>query len=215
MEFSVKYTQVELLDAGSYERIAMRGMEEGREYIYEIPFQAIADRMELYGLESVEQSLEFIGREIAQPDVADKLRPGVVEAYGAVTQSEFAQSMMPHPMTDLAIMGQTLMPALRIADHKRSALTEQRTSFLQLMGMRSKIHSRPALRMMDDTRPVETTVPAAAEALDADTEVVTRAVKMAQESAELLEAWRMETVMSHVPQMRAYLKDRESVLART
>ena len=64
---------------------------------HEIPMQAVADRMELYGLESVEQTLEYIGLEASDPETADTLHGGIQEAYGQVVQSEFAQTLMPSP----------------------------------------------------------------------------------------------------------------------
>lgn len=167
---------------------------------HEIPIQAIADRMELLGLESIEQALEYIGREFHNSAVSDDLHEPMQRAYQAVVQSEYAQTLMPAPRVD-EIQRQTLFEPMRISPSKRDKLRETRAECLQLVGMRSMIHSEPMARVMDTSRPVERTRPAAAEALNATEEAIEEAVRLVQENLEEVKTWRGHTLLSYTPQL--------------
>lgn len=175
---------------------------DGQNHHY-IPVQAVADRMELYGLESAEQALEYIGLELHNSEVADTLHGSIQQAYGEVVLAEYAQSLMPSPkFTDRV---QTMMAPAVIGDPRREALQECRDENLRVLGMKSVVHSEPLVRMMDTSRPVERTRPAAAEALQASEDVISESVALIQRQLETLQAWRLETVCSYVPNLRTYL----------
>ena len=175
---------------------------------HEIPLQAVADRMELYGLESVEQSLELIGRQTRNSEAANEALAGVYDAYAEVVRSEFAQSLMPHPVADPGVQ-QTMMSPLGISPGSRQKLSERRAEALQILGMTSMVHSAPGARMMDATRPVERTVPAAAEALECADSVVEALVSHVHEHVEELSIWQVDTLTTHVPQLREQLRTLE------
>lgn len=170
-----------------------------------IPMQAIADRMELYGFESVEQTLEYIGLEAHNFDVSDTLHEGIQNAYREVVESEFAQSLMPNPRTG-AVGRQTLLAPMDISPSKREKLREVRGESLQILGMASVIHSEPMSRVMDTSRPVERTRPAAAQALGASENSISQAVSLVQERLEEIQAWRASTAGNYVPHLRTYLE---------
>lgn len=200
------YTDVEYTEEGGYPRILLKGdTGEGHPACHEIPLQAVADRMELYGLESFEQAFEYIGLEAHQPEIADTLHEGIQAAYLEVTESEFAQTLMPNPQTDTRVR-QTFMAPMAIDTRKREKLRQARTDHLQAIGMKSKIHSEPLVRMSDPTRPLERTRPAAAEALEATEEAVTTAVSVVQEHIEQVQAWRVDALCSYVPRVREQLE---------
>lgn len=192
--------QVEYSDDDGYPSLTFSGDQN---YHY-VPVQALADRMELYGLESVEQALEYIGLELHNPGLADPLHGPIQEAYGEVATAEYAQSLMPSPR--VADRAQTMLAPMSISVSKRDVLRECRGGNLRRLGMKSVVHSEPTARVMDATRPVERTRPAAAEALQASEGAVSQAVSFVQHHLETLQAWRLETVCSYVPQLRAYLE---------
>lgn len=170
-----------------------------------IPVQAIADRMELYGFESVEQTLEYIGLEAHNSEVSDTLHEGIQGAYGAVVQAEYAHSLTPEPR--FSDQRQTFMAPAAIGSSRRDTLRERRGENLQILGMQSMVHSEPMVRVMDDTRPIERTRPAAAKALDANEAAVSQAVSLVQGELGELEAWRAVTVSSYVPQLMEKLNE--------
>lgn len=171
-----------------------------------IPVQAVGNRMELLGLESIEQTLEYIGREVHDPAMSDGLHGPIQEAYAAVTQEEF-QVLKARSAPLPTGVRQTFMARASIQPSKRERLEEVRTRTLSKLGMRSRIHSEPMLRALDVTRPVERTRPAAAEALGTSEECLEAAVRQLQDHADEVERWRVETVVSAVPAMRKKLME--------
>lgn len=200
------HTKVEITEEDDYTRLVLseeiEDAVQGLHVSYhEVPIQAVANRMELFGFESIEQTLEYIGLEVSKPEVADSLYQSLHRDYGAVVQAEFAQSLMPTPLVD-ARTRQTFMEPMAIGSNRRDDLRETRNLSLSRMGMKSVIHSEPMLRVMDSTRPTERTRPAAAEALGAEESVIEQAVTLTQGRLDELNFWRMETVSSFVPALR-------------
>lgn len=169
-----------------------------------IPLQAVADRMELLGLESIEQTLEYLGREHLDTAMSDGLHEPMQDAYRAVVQEEFKASQRSTQMLPRT-MRQTAMNPLLITSDKREKLERVRTDVLAKLGMRSRIHSEPMVRVLDATRPVERTRPAAAEAMLASPECIREAVEKAQGVVEALYAWRVQTLASYVPAVQDML----------
>lgn len=178
------------------------GALTGRSHL--IPVQTVGNRMELLGLESIEQTLEYIGREFHDPAMSDGLHAPMQLAYAAVAQDEFQilekQAGPPPPG-----VRQTLMARASIRPSKREQLEEVRSQTLEKLSMRARIHSEPMRRALDTTRPVERTRPAAADALGTSEECLERAVREIQQHMEEIERWRLETVVAAVPPMRAKL----------
>lgn len=175
---------------------------------HEIPIQAIADRVELLGLESIEQALEYIGLEFHRGDISDTLHAPMQDAYREVVQSEYAQSLMPSPKMDES-RRQTLFQPMSIGRTKRDNLAGVRDDVLNTLGMSSRIHSIPMARVVDASRPVERTRPAAAEALNATPGAIEAAVQLVQEHLDEVEAWRGHTVLSFTPQLLGQLQREE------
>lgn len=200
-------------EGGVYPRVIIRKMstsEDEPNKSFEIPMQAIADRMELLGLESIEQALEYIGREFNQGDISDTLHEPMQDAYRDVVQSEYAQTLMPMPRVDEGMHPQTLIQPMRIERTKRDKLRDVRSDVLNKLNMRSKIHREPMALALDESRPMDRTRPAAAEALGATEEAVAEAVRLVQENVEELKAWRGFTVLSYTPQLAEYLDAQNS-----
>lgn len=203
------YTKVELVDVEGEVRFVLSGEPENTENgphvsYHEIPLYAIANRMELYGFESVEQTLEYIGREVQKPEVADTLHGPIHEAYRAVVQAEFAQTLMPTPVVE-AVGRQTLMEPMAIGTTRRRELQRVRDESLVKIQMKSTTHSEPMSRILDSSRPTERTSPAAAEALSTDEAVVVEIVSLVQEHVDVLHSCRAHTVASFVPPLREKL----------
>ena len=99
------------------------------------------------------------------------------------------------------------MAPAAIGSSRRDTLRERRGENLQILGMQSMVHSEPMVRVMDDTRPIERTRPAAAKALDANEAAVSQAVSLVQGELGELEAWRAVTVSSYVPQLMEKLSE--------
>jgi len=199
------YTEVEYQDNDGYPCLLFyeskdeEGALTGDSHL--IPMQAIADRMELLGLESIEQTLEYLGREFNQASVSDTLHEGMQNAYGEVVRSEFAQSLMPTPMVQ-ETGRQTLMAPLAISPEKRTKLEDVRDDVLSKLGMRSVVHTEPMLRAMDSSRPVERTRPAAAEALGASEDAVASGVSLVQEHLQEVMEWRTMNLAMYIPQLK-------------
>lgn len=207
------YTKIELVDADGEPRFVLSGEPEDTEDVpqvayHEIPLYAIANRMELYGFESVEQTLEYIGREVSDAEVADTLHGPIQEAYNAVAQAEFAQTLMAKPLVD-SVSRQTFMEPMAIGSTRRETLQRVRDESVRKIRMSSVAHSEPMIRLMDATRPVERTRPAAAEALGAVEGVIAEAVSMVQDLAEDLTAMRADTFASYVPALRKKHEEQE------
>lgn len=199
------YTKVEFDVTDGEARFVLSGEPEETESgphvsYHEIPLYAIANRMELYGLESVEQTLEYMGREVQNPETADTLHGLIHEAYSAVVQAEYAQTLMPVPKVDV-VERQTLMEPMAIGGTRRQKLQQVRSDSLAKIQMRSVIHSEPMSRVLDTSRPVERTRPAAAAALDTTEEVIDEAVRLVQENLEEVKTWRGHTLLSYTPQL--------------
>lgn len=180
-----------------------------------IPLQAVADRMELYGLESVEQTLEYIGLEFYHPDVSDTLHGPLQAAYKRVAQAEADQVISAsdkgvQPPVEGDRLRQTLMRPFSVEPDARAELSDVRGWALRELSMRAQVHTFGAARMMDASRPVERTTPAASEGLRASESAVRSAVTLVQERAPLLEAWRVQTLVTHAPQMRVRLEQGNS-----
>lgn len=201
----IKYNQTRYVDE-DYPRIVFQGHNEEGTITHEIPMQAIADRMELLGLESIEQTLEYIGLEARDTKISDLLHEPMQQAYVDVVRSEFAQSLMPMPVVQKTGR-QTLMEPMAISPNKRQHLDDVRKDVLTRLGMVSVIHSEPMVRAMDSTRPVERTRPAASEALGATEGAVSDAVGLVQEHLQEIVDWRMMNLVLCVPQLKEQLQD--------
>ena len=197
---------------GDYPRLILKDSSDTPEgdAWHEIPIQAIADRMELLGLESIEQALEYIGHEFHNSEVSDELHEPMQRAYQDVVQSEYAQTLMPTPQVD-DVQRQTLFEPMQISPSKRDKLRDTRAECLKVVGMRSMIHSEPMVRVMDASRPVERTRPAAAEALNGTEEAIEEAVRLVQENLEEVKAWRGRTLLSFTPQLLHQLRQEVEV----
>lgn len=208
------HTQVEYQENGGYPLLLFfseknaEGALVGDSHL--IPLQAVADRMELYGLESVEQTLEYIGREFYEPDVSDTLHEPIQTAYKRVAQAEADQLISAvgkgaRPAVEENRFRQTLMRPFSVESDARAELSDVRDWAMRELAMRSQIHTFGAARMLDDSRPIERTTPAASTSLRADESVIRSAVTLVQEKAPLLEAWRVQTLVSHAPLVAEYI----------
>lgn len=189
-----------------YDKLVLRGEAEGATWVHEIPVQAVADRMEMYGLESVEQALEYIGRAAHAPEVEDEYIVGVYGAHLEVAQSELATTLESEQRFAHPEQRQTLMLPMELPGGVRLSLTDRRSQALERLGMKAQVHTFTAARMLDSTRPVDLTVPAAAEGLDTSEEVVQSMVEAVHEHMETLDAWRVQTLVSRVPQLQPVLE---------
>lgn len=199
------YKFVEYQKNGGYPLVLFYSAKDGSGALtgdgHLIPMQAIANRMELLGLESVEQTLEYIGREFHDRAMSDGLHDPMQTAYASVAQDEFQVVEKSHgPLP--TVLRQTALARVAINPTKREHLSAVRSETLEKLGMRSRIHSEPMLRVHDASRPVERTRPAAAEALGATNDCLAQAVSEIQQHMDEIERWRVETVVAAVPAMR-------------
>jgi hypothetical protein len=205
------HTQVEYVENQGYPLLLFFSQKDeegalmGESHL--IPVQAIADRMELYGLESVEQTLEYIGREFHNSSVSDTLHGPLQQAYKRVAEAEF-EVFQEDGRARGAQGRQTLMAPMTIDSGVRGELEEARDWALNELSMGSLIHTFGAARMLDASRPVEETRPRASEALLASETAIEQAVTLMQERVTLVEAWRVETLVAHAPQIQQHIEQK-------
>lgn len=197
------YTEVHYMSDAQPPSLMFLGPDGG----WMLPIQAIADRMELYGLESVEQTLEYLGREKADGQLSDTLHEPVQRAYAEVVWEEFRATLDGAP---LASQRQTLMSPVEIKPSLRSELEEVREWALdEQLGMRSTIHSFGGARLLDARRPVERTVPAAAEAVGAEEAAISAAVDLVHGHPQEFELWRVFNLGTYEPRVWAHMRQME------
>lgn len=177
--------------------------DSSRRVEWKVPFFALANRIELYGLDSVEHSLELIAKECGNPAVREVL-PSVNSAYAAVVSSEFAQSLMSHPRMeeDEGKAAQTVMRAMAIGPDKREHLAAVRADALSKLGVTPAASSLPQVRLAMSAEPVAI----AAQAFDTSEEVVQQVCQEADKRREQLEGWRVQVAMGVCPQLKTMVE---------
>lgn len=174
--------------------------------LWEMPFEAIGNRIELYGLDGVEHAIEFLAQEVNNSEASSKHVYAVTTAYTEVVNSEFAQSLMPHARVDDGPK-QTALNRMSISSDKRMKLTEARQQALEEIGVRTPGDEEPRMGTLStgESRSVASLV------LDAEESVVERACSIVEEHRSELEAWRLETPFSACPQIRELAERQMSV----
>lgn len=166
--------------------------------VWELPLEAVGNRAELYGLESFEHALEYLGKELSDSAAADEAIGMVLPAYNTVVNAEFAQTLMPHPSIDDSSERQTALNRMSISSTKRDSLTQARSDALDRMGVHKPAVEGAQLRTMS----TQNARSLAAEAMDASDEVVDEACRILSEHSQELEVWRLETPYNACPQLR-------------
>lgn len=84
----VKFEDRPLEGGGLYPQITLYSIVNGEGAYHSIPAEAVANRMELFGLADEIEGLEFIGRSSADPQYSDRLHQIVAPVYAQVVQVE-------------------------------------------------------------------------------------------------------------------------------
>ncbi|RKS07596.1 hypothetical protein DFP74_3274 [Nocardiopsis sp. Huas11] len=100
---------------------------EGRGRVHEIPLRAVADRMELFGLETPEEALDVIVKLARNPELGDELYASLHEAYGGVVRAEARAAIAANGVVSRQVDGaQTALGVNLVSEETRRPLTEAR-----------------------------------------------------------------------------------------
>lgn len=195
----MKFTGVDLVEGKRPSVILHDRKEDGTQLNeWKIPLEAIANRTELYGLDSVEQALEVIAKEIDSTDIQEII-PELGEAYSDVVNSEFAQSLMHPPrMEQDEGRKQTVMQTMAIGPSKRDRLNDVRSRALEALGVDPATSSEPQLRTMGTMSAASP----AARGFDTSEDVILKISGFADQHREELEAFRVQTAIDRCPQLK-------------
>lgn len=206
------YTRVEFLERRAngknvLDRIVMRNdensafTEDGRpmHWVREIPVQALGNRTEVFGLSGSSQALEYIGRSLQDPEADDFAARTVYPAYTDFVQAECRAVL--GGAEPLLRSNNTLMQTrtLMAVDRAVPALpTENLDKARALAKDRVRLSTTVSGRSMLATFSVPVEQPAAA-ALNCTDEVLQQMLLAADKAADIIEAFRLDTVFSAAP----------------
>lgn len=157
---------------------------------WHLPIQAVATRGELFGLGSVEDSLEFLGLSRLNPETEGEVTEEVYPLYEEhLNQEARALEVGSQPLAK----GRTLMAMDGAVEASvTSKLDEARRTGLQRLGMGGVATMS---RMSGATR-------AASVAMEASDEVVQHILEVCAREQDLLDAWRLDMVFATCPRIQ-------------
>lgn len=134
-----EYTRVEVVEregAGPCFSLQSEPDEDGTGWVHEIPLQALADRMELFGLTTPEEALKVITEIARDPGTGDQIYESLHEAYGEVARAEaHALYAAGGGLTRQTVGAQTVLAVGLVSENKRERLEDARRSALDRLGL--------------------------------------------------------------------------------
>jgi len=206
------YTRVEFVEQrvegrNVLDRIIMRNDEgsaftpDGQplHWVREIPVQALGNRTEVFGLTGNTQALEYIGRALQDPEADDFAARTVYPAYTDFVQAEcraVLNGAQPLPRGNSPrAQARTLMA---VDNAVPSLPTESLDKARAVAKDRVRLSSTAAGRSMLATFSAPVEHPAAA-ALNCTDEVLQQVLTAADKVADIIEAFRLDTVFNAAP----------------
>lgn len=188
---SRRHNGLEVVDAFTLAEVDDAGHDRK---VWVIPIQAVASRSELFGLDSNESSLEFLGHSIARPEVEGEITQEVHPLYAEhLNQEARALEMGSQPLAK----GRTLMAMDgAVESNVASKLDEVRSTGLQKLGM-GGVAAMSRMSGAPHTASV---------AMDASDEVVQRILEVCTREQALLDAWRLDMVFATCPRIQDLMK---------
>lgn len=164
--------------------------------LWHLPIQAVATRTELFGLEGNEQSLEFLGRSVVEPQIEGEITGEVHPHYSEYLNAEYqvlAQGAR------LSTAGRTLMGLdSGVSTDLNSSLDEVRTKGLGKLGVGSA-------RVMARTSGTGV-LRAASAAMDCTDEVSQRILQACEREQRQIDAWRLDMVFQTCPMIQRLME---------
>lgn len=203
------YSEQELND-GVFPLLTFSGRnQESIPEIFDVPLQAVANRMEIYGLSTYEESLEFIFRVTQNPSMPTAPSERVISAYSSVVNAEYAAASAIkgsyNPSPD--IQGKTFMSLDVVSTDRRQELEEARTDVLQLIGMKDSGATAMASRTSGSALVLPPGQGKDVE-LSIQLSLIEEAVSKIDSMADVVNIYKISTVADFVPQLARKLKEK-------
>ncbi|MEU3233217.1 hypothetical protein ACIQFP_19440 [Nocardiopsis alba] len=186
-----EYTEVEFTEqAGTGPCFSLRSEPgpDGEGWIHELPLQALADRMELFGLTEPEETLDVLTELAREPEAADEIYESLHEAYGEVVRMEAYALYAGGDLNRQTAGAQTVLAVGLVSEDRRRRLEDVRREALDRLGL-----GTGAVRAAMSEEPEEEPF-----ALRPSPEVRERICEIVRRHSKEIEDYRMMTAMSFV-----------------
>ncbi|MEU2943698.1 hypothetical protein ABZ620_22260 [Nocardiopsis alba] len=186
-----EYTEVEFTEqAGTGPCFSLRSEPgpDGEGWIHELPLQALADRMELFGLTEPEETLDVLTELAREPEAADEIYESLHEAYGEVVRMEAYALYAGGGLNRQTAGAQTVLAVGLVSEDRRRRLEDVRREALDRLGLGAGA-VRAAMSEEDEEEPF---------ALRPSPEVKERICEIVRRHSKEIEDYRMMTAMSFV-----------------
>ncbi|MFD7368102.1 hypothetical protein ACFV4I_17735 [Nocardiopsis alba] len=186
-----EYTEVEFTEqAGTGPCFSLRSEPgpDGEGWIHELPLQALADRMELFGLTEPEETLDVLTELAREPEAADEIYESLHEAYGEVVRMEAYALYAGGDLNRQTAGAQTVLAVGLVSEDRRRRLEDVRREALDRLGL-----GAGAVRAAMSEEPEEEPF-----ALRPSPEVRERICEIVRRHSKEIEDYRMMTAMSFV-----------------
>ncbi|WP_042282088.1 hypothetical protein [Nocardiopsis alba] len=186
-----EYTEVEFTEqAGTGPCFSLRSEPgpDGEGWIHELPLQALADRMELFGLTEPEETLDVLTELAREPEAADEIYESLHEAYGEVVRMEAYALYAGGDLNRQTAGAQTVLAVGLVSEDRRRRLEDVRREALDRLGL-----GIGAVRAAMSEEPEEEPF-----ALRPSPEVRERICEIVRRHSKEIEDYRMMTAMSFV-----------------
>lgn len=164
-----------------------------------MPFQAIADRMELFGLNSVAEAIEFIIRDAEAPEeVTNELYKTIYPAYRDVVSAEYSAIAASRGTVSMrrATSAPTILGVDAVSSATRSKLQEARDNARSLLGMQAA-NSPVRLMAASAEKPAVSTGKS-----EVASSVIAGITDFVEKNSGLLEYFRVSTAAGLVPEFK-------------
>lgn len=186
-----EYTEVEFTEqAGTGPCFSLRSEPgpDGEGWIHELPLQALADRMELFGLTEPEETLDVLTELAREPEAADEIYESLHEAYGEVVRMEAYALYAGGGLNRQTAGAQTVLAVGLVSEDRRRRLEDVRREALDRLGLGAGA-VRAAMSEEGEEEPF---------ALRPSPEVKERICEIVRRHSKEIEDYRMMTAMSFV-----------------
>ncbi|AFR10213.1 hypothetical protein ACFYOC_14860 [Nocardiopsis alba] len=161
---------------------------DGEGWIHELPLQALADRMELFGLTEPEETLDVLTELAREPGAADEIYESLHEAYGEVVRMEAYALYAGGGLNRQTAGAQTVLAVGLVSEDRRRRLEDVRREALDRLGLGAGA-VRAAMSEEGEEEPF---------ALRPSPEVKERICEIVRRHSKEIEDYRMMTAMSFV-----------------
>ncbi|WP_036568618.1 hypothetical protein [Nocardiopsis alba] len=188
----IEYTEVEftnLAGVGPCFSLWSEPGPDGEGWIHELPLQALADRMELFGLTEPEETLDVLTELAREPEAADEIYESLHEAYGEVVRMEAYALYAGGGLNRQTTGAQTVLAVGLVSEDRRRRLEDVRREALDRLGLGAGAVRAVIVDREPEGEPF---------ALRPSPEVRERICEIVRRHSKEIEDYRMMTAMSFV-----------------